>query len=67
MGGLTMDIKTRIDALTETEAKASLLFLVQMEGIFLHSIQAVFPLQERKTVDIFQHMMLDEALKEARK
>ena len=62
-----MDIKTRINELSEAEAKAALLFIVKFEGLFYYSLQKVLPKDEGKTIEAFETDVLDEALKEARK
>lgn len=60
---LTMDIKERIEALTEAEAKAALLKLCVEDGV------AAYTFAERRqgTVEDYEIAILNGALQEARK
>ena len=59
-----MDIKTRIDGLSEADAKAALAWILEQ---FAES-QAVpfFDATQEARIEFYQKVILDEALKEAR-
>lgn len=61
-----MDIKTRIDALSEVEAKSALFYLLENNA---ENLATLFEneLQYEREVDMHMSNILDEALKEARK
>jgi len=61
-----MDVKTRIDKLSEQEAKAALVFLVKKEGRFKHDMQWIV-MKGEPTLDECENKVLNMALKEARK
>ena len=54
-----MDIKTRIDALSEQEAKAALWAILRSRGALLHITE------REKTIDEYAIIELEAALKEA--
>ena len=56
-----MDIKERIDGLSEEEAKAALWAILRSRGALLYITE------HEKTIDEYAIIELDEALKEARK
>lgn len=56
-----MDIKARIDALTEEEAKAALWAFCRSRGAFLYITE------HKKTIDEYAIIELEAALEEARK
>ena len=56
-----MDIKERIDALTESEAKAALWAFCRSRGALLYITE------HEKTIDEYAIIELDAALKEAQK
>ena len=58
---IIMDIKERIDALSEEEAKAALWAILRSRGALLYITE------HEKTIDEYAIIELDEALKEARK
>ena len=58
-----MDIKARIDALTEQEAKAALLKLCIEDGVAAYT----FAERRKGTIEDYEIAILNGALKEARK
>lgn len=56
-----MDIKARIDALTEQEAKAALRAILRSRGALLYITE------HEKTIDEYAIIELEAALKEGRK
>ena len=56
-----MDIKTRINGLTEAEAKAALWAILRSRGALLYITE------HEKTIDEYAIIELEAALKEARK
>ena len=68
-----MDIKTRIDGLTEAEAKAALYRNIETETMFRQALNCISgrfwmsPMRMFCDQDELRNEILDEALKEARK
>lgn len=63
-----MDIKKRVDKLTEAEAKAALDYTISRVGVLLFQLRgAGFASWFGESVEACAHEVLDEALKEARK
>jgi len=58
-----MDIKERIDGLTEREAKAALEGMCRYEGLLAYTVA----FKRIGTVDDYINLELDKALKEAQK
>ncbi len=58
-----MDIKERINSLTEAEAKAALEGMCRYEGILAYTVAS----KRIGTVDDYINLELDKALKEARR
>jgi hypothetical protein len=64
-----MDIKSRIDGLSETDAKAALFVMIQQDAYInkgMHEFSAGFG-ASILPIEIWQNRSLENALKEARK
>ena len=60
-----MDIKTRIDSLTEAEVKAALEYVLECYAD--EKAEPFFDATQEARTEFYQKVILDEALKEARK
>ena len=60
-----MDIKTRIDSLTEAEVKAALEYVLECYAD--EKAEPFFDATQEARIEFYQKVILDEALKEARK
>ena len=59
-----MDIKTKIDALPESEAKAALKYVLECYAD--EKAEPFFDATQEARIEFYQKVILDEALKEAR-